>query len=432
MADDVEPARTPAASRGRNLGIMRSATVLAGGTALGQLASAAATPLLTRIYPPAAFGKFSLYFSFVTLAATMAGLTYNLAIVSARDRHDAALLLWLAAAACLPLSALSAIIVLGLARTGLFGFAALPQWSAIAVFLGVALASAFSTTRYWCLREKQFGVVSRATATQSATRALTQIVAGWAIGGTLGALTLGDVVGRVSGVRRPITAALGALRLERRPDLQRLWQVAHRYRHYPFLYLPSTLLDNVAAWLPLPIILSLYGATEAGHYAVVGRVFALPLSIIGSSVADAFHSRAAEIVRSGGRATGLMRRTLMSLFSIAIAPGAVVYLTGPDLFAFLLGAEWYTAGALAAAMTPWVIAQFCISPISRLVLVYNRQALKLVYDVFALALNITAFFIAQRYSLGSLEFVRLLSGLNVIAYALYLTIITRLAAVGAR
>ena len=64
---------------------------------------------------------------------------------------------------------------------------------------------------------------------------------------------------------------------------------------------PSTWLDALAAALPLPIIGSLFGAEQAGLYAVATMIVVLPNTKIGAAVADVFRVKLSEAVLRSDR-----------------------------------------------------------------------------------------------------------------------------------
>src|SRR5690606_21592699 len=74
-------------------GFVRNVAVLAGGTALGQLLTIAASPVLTRLYDPADFGVLGVYAALLTTITTVASLRYELAIPVSDDEEEAASLL---------------------------------------------------------------------------------------------------------------------------------------------------------------------------------------------------------------------------------------------------------------------------------------------------------------------------------------------------
>ena len=46
----------------------------------------------------------------------------------------------------------------------------------------------------------------------------------------------------------------------------------------------------------------------------------------------------------------------------------------------VFGAQWTLAGSFAGVVAPWYLAQFVVSPISRVVAVFSGQKTKLIWD----------------------------------------------------
>lgn len=408
-------------------GYLRSIVLLAGGSAAGQLLVIASTPLLTRLYSPSAIGLFSVYFTYVSFVAAVASLSYNTAIVSARDTEDAAALLWASLLFSVPGSAVGAAVMYGLSASGRLGFGELPSWASALAAVSIGLTSTYTTFRYWCVRQHQFGVVSRSSVAQNLGRVLGQLVGGL-VNPAVGMLLLSDILGRVSGVRptglvayREARAALD------KPSWATLREALSRHRSFPAFYLPSTLINNLVVWLPLPLIVGDYGAAAGGYYAMASQVVSIPLVLVGTSVADVFHGSAARIVRMGERPLSLMWKTVGGLLALAAIPALVLALFAPDLFANALGPRWRTAGMIATAIVPWQIAQLCVSPVSRIVLICDGQRLKLVYDTSILLLTLGTFIVGSRNGVSLIHLVALLSVANVIGYLIYLGLLVRLA-----
>ena len=68
----------------------RSVSVLAGGTAAGQLIVIAASPILTRLYTPEDFGLLAVYAGILGILGVIANLRYQLAIPLPDSDEDAA------------------------------------------------------------------------------------------------------------------------------------------------------------------------------------------------------------------------------------------------------------------------------------------------------------------------------------------------------
>jgi O-antigen/teichoic acid export membrane protein len=242
--------------------------------------------------------------------------------------------------------------------------------------------------------------------------------------GWLGLLAA-DLLGRgaslivmATSAARAVVAQAGPLgELPARALLRRYWR-------FPILSLPSSFLDALALALPIPLITSLYGVEAAGLFVLVQLVLALPTAVIGASVADAFHGQIAQLARETPKlAVRLFWRTGFALFVIG-APITVAAMTlGPLVFDIVFGPVWHAAGPLVVVMAPWALASLIVSPLSRVVFVYEGQALKVIYDLMVLALVFTSLSWSAQNGLDLRRAVTVLSIVRVAAYAAYLTLL---------
>ncbi len=134
-------------------------------------------------------------------------------------------------------------------------------------------------------------------------------------------------------------------------------------RHFPLYSMPSSLLNQVGTSLPLPLLITLYGADAGGYYALVWRVLAVPVVLVGNSMADAFHSRAALYAREDRkRLPSFFNRTAATLLAMGIVPALAICIFGEPIFVFAFGAKWRMSGAIGALVSPWFLTAFICPP----------------------------------------------------------------------
>jgi len=92
----------------------------------------------------------------------------------------------------------------------------------------------------------------------------------------------------------------------------------------------------------------------------------------------------------------------------------------------VFGKNWTLAGALATICVPWFLAQFVVSPLSRLVFVLSGQEFKLVYDFFVMVGVIVIFVVAHRQHLSFYHTVLALSIMHAVAYTIYYIVLLRI------
>lgn len=405
---------------GVNRGFVRNFSILSGGSTVAQVFSLALAPLITRLYLPANLGQLGLFTTFLNLATVAASLRYEFAIVSARNDREAAQLTLSSFLLALPLSAVAALVFRSLVQNGILGYGNMPLYASLLLIPAFVSTAIFSALRYWLLRKERCGLISHGTVLQNAGRALSQAGFGW-LGPYTAGLLAGEVLGRCSGMSRMLRAAWSPLKRELAgSNLRQMVNTLKENREFALYSLPSSLLDTLAASISLPLIVYLYGLNAGGSYALVGRVLAVPAVLITANVADAFHSRAALISQQKPLALpGLVRRIAGILLFIGAFPAVILVAFGPQLFQWVFGSKWLEAGVMAAWLAPWFLAQFVVSPLSRVVLVVGRQEVKFVYDVIALAGTIAVFVVAHYARWPLVTAIGTLAAVKTVSFAIF-------------
>jgi O-antigen/teichoic acid export membrane protein len=400
--------------------MVRGTVVLGGGAALAQLLNVAVAPIVTRLYGPSEFGQFGLVVAFINIAAVTLSLRLEMAIVSSPSREEAARVALLAIL-ILPLSILAATVVfLVLIVLPVGPYADIPVAWTLLLPIPLAAIGLMSVLRYWVVRRQDYVPLSQIAVIQSAARGAGQVGLGFMHIGALG-LFLGDLFGRIAGTTRLVMHELPDIRAAAgRPAWHGARSLLMRYWKFPTYSLPSSFIDTLAGVLPLPLIGQFYGLEAAGYYSLVQTVFALPLTLVARSVADVFHGRVATLARDAPGSVGrLFLRTAGALSAIALPIGVAVFFLAPVLFPLVFGEQWQTAGLVAAALAPRMVVQMIVSPLSRIVFVYQGQEAKLIFDVAVLSLTIGGLTVANLLGLPFIAAMAVLAATDLIAYGVY-------------
>jgi O-antigen/teichoic acid export membrane protein len=407
----------------RNVGVMGS------GSALGHIFTLAAGPILTRIYGPAEFGALGLFTSVISMVSVGITLQYEISIPIGRDESEAAYLTLGCLLLSVPMSFLAGVLLWVLIRTSSLGCGGLPRYAPLLLVPCMIFIGVFSALRYWAVREGHFRDIAHGTIVQSAARALFQTGMG-AVGFHSGGLLAGETLGRCMGMsklfRSSWLALQGHLRRFRWSELTRsLWT----HRKFPLLSFPSSFLDALCLSLPLPLLVRLYGISTGGYYSLVWKAIAVPSVLITVAVADTFHRRLAVTARDEpSRVLHLFRSVSVGLLLTGIIPAATIWLFGPALFGWVFGAKWALSGTMAVIITPWYLAQFVVSPLSRVVVVLSGQEMKLAWDVLCLAALLAVFSLAHWRNWEALETIRLLSAVSASLFVVYYVVLLRIIA----
>jgi O-antigen/teichoic acid export membrane protein len=393
---------------------LKNIGLLAGSTIIGQVFLVLTSPIISRLYSQAELGVFGLVTTFSSIVSVAITLKYELAIVSAKTEQDAIDLMVFSIFFSVIFSLFSGIGLFFLILNNLFNFGALPYYSIPIIILLVFAISVSYVFRYWFTRKEMFGLVGKINLWQGFGRGIGQIVlfplSG--IGRNLG-FTLSW---KESHINKHIHDTL----LRKKEASKTL----KKYNAFPLFVLPSSIIDIASIMMPLPIISGLYGLEAAGLYSLAQRVMTVPLSLIGSSVADVFHSQIAELQRSDrSKIMPSFWSMTRSLTFIGIVPAVILTLLGEPIFKLVFGTQWSQSGQMVALMSPWMLAQFIVSPISRIVLISNKQGAKLFYDITAFIIILVVPYWIHSNGGSVLEALFWLSLGKALAYVLYFLIV---------
>lgn len=356
---------------------MHQAGLLAAGAAGGQLIVLVLSPLLTRLYTPEDLGVLGVFSAVVAVLSVILPLGYDQAILGARRRSEATTYLAVSLLASLGLGLLTIpILWAGMTVLGL------PQGNGLLaplVVAGTFLAVCSTSAQAWYIRERAIGTVGFGSFVNMSSRTVIQLICGLA-GTGVGGLIGGEVSGRLLAVavldrRGVVPRALRHGWRHRRP----LWRQALQGRAFALFQMPSSALDIVLIWMPLPLVALAYGPEWAGIVTLVQRIGTAPASLIGQSLVQIYHQRAVQYVAADRPA--LLRLTVL-LFVGATALFLPVWLVlwrfGPDSFALVFGEDWRSAGAIAAVWSPLVLLQIMAQVASRMLILVHRQVVRLV------------------------------------------------------
>ncbi|OSZ71683.1 lipopolysaccharide biosynthesis protein [Hydrogenophaga sp. IBVHS1] len=371
------------------MSFLRSVAVLVGGTALGHGITAAALPVLSRLYTPADFSLLAVFAGLVSIISVVACLRFDVAVALPEEDEEALRLLALALGTALACSFVVLIAVLvapsriahWLNQSGLQAYLWLLPVS-------VLLGGGYSALQMWFVREKAFALIAKSRVAQSTASASTQIASG-ALAVGPGGLLLGHTMNTGAaclflGYRLLADHATRAA--FKRLTWRELRLTFQRYDRFPKYSTFEALCNSAAIHLPVIMIAALAAPTEAGYLMLATYVMQAPMALVGAAVGQVYLAGAAHKHRQGqlGEFTA---EVLGGLLKTGIGPLLAVGIVSPAIFGLIFGAGWERAGVLVAWMTPWFILQFLSTPISMGLHVTGHQRLAFALQLVGLALR---------------------------------------------
>lgn len=399
-------------------GVFRGMATLVLGSGIGRLIGIAAIPILTRLFSPEDFGVLAVFTALVAMLAPMVTLRYVLAIPLPRHDGVAMNLLAISTGLMLALSALVALVLWlgGEALLQLISMQALASWWWL-IALGVLGTAAYEMLTMWATRRRAYKVIAQTNVTQSAAGAVVKIALGLASLQPLG-LLIGQVVAQAGGIGRLLRGFMGEFRTNRRHiTAKRMRQIAWRHRGFPIWRVPSQVLLVFATQAPMLFIAALYDAKTTGQFGLAMMALSVPVSIIGQSAGKALYGEASRIFLNNPlKVAQMARETQFRLFLIALAPTIILFALGENLFSFVFGNEWRTAGIFASFLSISLLFQFTSAPLMQLTNLFSSQLIYLFINTFR-SIGVVFIFVAASYnSLNNNTFVAIYSIFNAVFY----------------
>jgi len=362
-------------------GLLQRRPVLAIGLAgvLAQVLNAVLTPVLARIFSPAQFGLFSIYYAFLAIITVISSLRYELAVPLPVEQADAVHLLqvafWLSQGWALALYGL------GLGFPGclvapLEGLR--PIWGITC--LGIASMGMYQAITAWALREQDYLLLAGFRCQQGALQPASKLGLGWYGQGS--GLILGDILGRWAANLVLAWRLRGVLFVwPGQAERAGWWRQMRRYRAFPLVSGISGILNALGLYLPMLLFARLFSADRVGLFGLAQTLIGLPMLLIGQAMTQVYTGQAAGLIRNGDPGLArYLRRTLRRLLLVGAGPVLLVAGFGPAVFTLVFGPKWQGAGEYVRLLTPMYLVQFVASPISGTTNLLEAQGFQLLWD----------------------------------------------------
>lgn len=361
----------------------RGVATIAGGTAVGQIVALAAAPVLTRVYSPADFGLFAVLSALSVTLGTVAAARLDLAVPLPERDEDAYALAAGGLLACALSLSLGCLVVLttGDRLASLLDQPGLMPWLWLMPVSAAFMAGSLVLNQL-ALRHQRFAAVARRNLVQAVALVATQVVLGL-VGIRPGGLVVGFAVAQMLSLLSLLPGSRllqPSAREGMRPSA--IVRALARYRRFPLVATPSGLMNVLGPQLPVLFMSIWYGGQVAGWLGLTQRVLTLPVSLVGTAVAQVYLSELSRAsLRDMSRARGLFDRVSVTLTVAASVLAVVLVLAGPALFAWFFGERWQPSGDYARALGVGVAAQLVSSPLSQTLVVFEKQINQLWWDI---------------------------------------------------
>jgi lipopolysaccharide exporter len=366
--------------------------MLSSGSILAQLIVFAVLPVITRLYSKQDFGIYTIYTSVIMVIAILATLKYELAVVLPEKDTEAINVL----ALCLIITLILSLI--------LFGFSFIfdemvdkiwPDTSlgnmVYLIPLSIFFIGIFQAFNYWLNRKQEYKKLAAAKICKSSVMVTTQSAFGF-LKLLAPGLILGLIAGQMISAYYIVYRSINQLKyLFKEISLNKMWQLAKRYKKVPLLNTTTNFVNMLSNQLPVFFLGVYYGPEIAGFYGLANRAINTPTGLVSLSFGQVFYQRAAEVyMKQPEHLFPLVKKVYKTLFKTTVIPFILLAVFAPIVFELYFGKNWEMAGIFSRLLVPWLFLVFMNSPVSYIVTVLGKQQQMVIYDLSLLTMRAAA------------------------------------------
>jgi len=344
---------------------------------LAQLLPFIVTPIATRIYAPESFGSFSVFISIVAIASVLASARYELALVIAKKDELKDLLL-INIILCISFSLVLFVIIKCIFYYNEELYFENPEllYSPLAVFVN----SLATIVTYYHTRHEGFKYLGNGSVLRSIVFCSLQLSLFLLFSQSL-SLILSWVISTSIMAGYLILRAVPKLKV----DIvgfsanEYLKTVANKYSNFPKFSMPASVISSTNSQFNIVALSYFFGKEILGYYALVERMLAAPISIIGNSIGQVYYSSIAN--KSEEEVYAIFKKISLRLILLA----SFLYLTFrfilSAIFTDIFGEDWSYSVVLLNIFSLQFCIQLSVSPLLMTLQKYRLSKVELMFQV---------------------------------------------------
>lgn len=364
--------------------IKESATLLTG-SFVAQAITLVAYFVLLRIYTPADYGLFTVFFSYIEVLVIASTCKYEMGVVAAdTDRAAAAL-----GRFALRLNLVVSVVLLALlalfAQCGwLPGKFERLGWLAVLIAPMVFFTGNNRVLSALYNRFHRYRAIAASDIAGAGTGAVLKTLLG-----LLGMHSAGLPAGTVLGQAAANVGYRVGLKKLPLPDIDagECRAEARRQSNYPRYVAPKDFISSFSANLPF-LWLALYFDNAAVGLLAIATTFVIrPCHLVCAAFERVLFARTAEAVREGRPVTGPLLRFVALAEGVALAVALIAWFFAEPLATLCFGQRWVGCGVYIRALLPWAVALAGSLPLMFIPNIYGTQRTEFFIYIGQLALR---------------------------------------------
>lgn len=372
---------------------------LVSGSLVAQLIGVVSIVVLPRLYPDTDFGIFGFFVAVVAVTVVIINGGYDHAVMLPEEETMARSLTGLSLSIAFLGTAVFLFIAM-IAGEWILNFAEVPEllgWHYL-IPLSILLEGISQPLRTLLNRHKIYRGLSYSKIARSLLLVVTSIILG-VNGDGFSGLIIGYLAGQMAGLVVLAGYAISQTGIRvRHFGKGELMHASRNYSDFPRYSILSTWLNTASKHLPFYLLIPLFDAGVAGQFSQADRILTLPVVLVAMSIGNVFYQHANQASLLGPEALAAeTRKTFFRLLIPAVPFLAITMVWGPELFGWVLGAEWTEAGVYARWLMPWMFMVFIASPLAYLIDIRRKLREFLFFNIALFFVRLAALWLGGQY-----------------------------------
>ena len=345
--------------------------LLISGTLIAQSITYLLSPIITRLYTPEDMSYLTFLIRISSFFAVISTARYELAFpLPKRDEH----------AFSLYKSTLTLTFIVVLISIFLIFF--IDFYRILEVYLkpilyfiplSIFLVAFNSQGINWAIRSKDIRSINSSKILQSGINSLLCVVFGWFTFGVFGLIVAYLFSLLIGNYPFYNTFFKTHKKLDFNKFKRNKYAILKSYSEFPRINLPHVLMDLSKDLFVAFCLIYMFDNEVLGLYDFSYRMLRLPIGLIGVSIGQVLYKKSVDLMNENKSIYPVVSKTILMLLLFSIIPFGLLFFYGTEIFSFVFGSSWKEAGYYSEIMSPWLMVNFILSPVSQIPTVLNKQ-----------------------------------------------------------
>ena len=163
--------------------------------------------------------------------------------------------------------------------------------------------------------------------------------------------------------------------------------------------LPSTVINSLANNLMPILILTFFGAKEAGVYFFSLKIIGTPLFVISSSISNVFFQKSSELLKENKTELFKLTKKII-LINLLLILACLIFINtfGITILESVFDNKWINLRSYSLILSVLILARSTFNPISSLVVVLNKNRQSLIFNIYLFGINLIAIYFGDLYN----------------------------------